>query len=202
MLPVRQYLPMQHIIGSLKRDRDEQARFVRNEVVPPSRRNLISRQSELAATSPRREDSFLRKTRAPKRRRTSDSSYTGSQCTTDSDPDRRFSYQSADHTAKNISQSALPGLNHILTLATITADERDVFSEYAPKQLDDAQLLMNEVLQLRERMMGEDEEDLNDSASMAGAMSPTISPERDAEVRKAFENFVDLNGCDRFMAKI
>jgi len=197
---------MQHIIGSLKRDRDEQVRFVRDEDVPARKMNLIRRQSELATASPRSDDSFLHMLRTPKRRRTSGSSNTGSFCTTDSDPDRRFSYQSAEHTSRDIPQSALPGLNHILNLATITADERDIFSEYAPKHLDDPQLLMNEVLQLREQMMEEDaedeEDDLDDSASTAVAGSPIIPPERDAEVRKALESFIDLDGANRFIANI
>ncbi len=210
MVPVRQYLPMQHIIGSLKRDRDEQVHFVRDEDVPVRRRSLSRRQSEAAAASPRSDDSFLQLLRTPKRRRVSDFSNTssyGTQCTTDSDPDRRFSYQSADHPTKDIPPSALPGLNHVLNLATITADERDIFSEYAPKHLDDPQLLMNEVLQLREQMMGEDaqgEEGGGSDGKMStvGTGSPIISPERDAEVRKAFENFIDLDGRDPFIAEI
>ena len=206
MFPVRQYLPMQHIIGSLKRDRDEQVQYVRDEDVPARRMSLIRRQSALAAASPRSDDSFLNMLRTPKRRRTSGSSHTGSFCTTDSDPDRRFSYQSAEHTARDIPQSALPGLNHILNLATITADERDIFSEYAPKHLDDSHLLMNEVLQLREQMMDEDrkdeEDDLDDSASTAETWSPIIPPDRDAEVRMALEKFIDLDGANRFIAKI
>ncbi|KAK5317697.1 hypothetical protein LTR70_005702 [Exophiala xenobiotica] len=211
MFPVRQYLPMQHIIGSLKRDRDEQVCFRVDEDVSAPRKNLIGRQSELASTSPRGEGSFVQTARTPKRRRTSDSSHTGSQstlCTSDSDPDRRFSYQSVEHMAKEIPQSALPGLSHILNLATITADERDIFSEFAPKHLDDPQLLMNEVLQLRERMMDEGEKDekyeedvWDGSASTVGVGSPIIPPERDAEVRKAFENFVDLDGSDSILAK-
>jgi len=215
MFPVRQYLPMQHIIGSLKRDRDEQASFRVNEEVSARRKTLIGRQCELAVASPGSEDSFVHTARTPKRRRTSDSSNTDSQstqCTTDSDPDRRFSYQSVEHPAKEIPQSALPGLSHILNLATLTADERDIFSEFAPKHLDDSQLLMNEVLQLREKMMDEDQKDESDekdegdvwdgTASTVGAASPIISPERDAEVRKAFESFVDLDGSDPFLAKI
>ncbi|KAK5944809.1 hypothetical protein PMZ80_002010 [Knufia obscura] len=206
--PVRQYLPMQHIIGSLKRDRDEQVQYVREQDVPARRRSLIRRQSTLIGTSPNHVDLSVQVSATPKRRRVSSSSHTSSQYTTESDPDRRFSYQSTEHMAKAIPQSALPGLSHVLNLATITATERDILSEYAPKQLDDQQLLMSEVLQLREHMMDEEgrgEEDRNagfdDDASTIGAGSPIIPPERDAEVRKAFENFV-VYPDDRCIAKI
>ncbi|KAK5076735.1 hypothetical protein LTS08_005906 [Lithohypha guttulata] len=204
LLPVRQYLPMQHIIGSLKRDRDQAVNYVESPSIYPARDDIVQRQRELAALSPGSEDSFLDELRSPKRRRTSDCSRTESQCTTDSDPDRRFSYQTAEHVAKDIPQAALPGLNHVLNLSTITADERDIFTEYAPKHLDDSQLLMTELLQMRENMInGIDEEDTQDSAD-AGVeefCSPVLPPEREAEVEKAFEDFLDLQD-NHFLAKI
>lgn len=199
MLPVRQYLPMQHIIGSLKRDRDETVRYMPSQA---DRVDLVQRQRQLAARSPRSEESFADESRSPKRRRTSENSRTESVHTVTSDPDRRFSYQSAEHSAKDIDQAALPGLNHILNLATITAEERDIFTEYAPRRLDDSQLLMSEVLQMRERMIrGVDDaikeegidkyqlQDLEDQQS-----DHIIPPERVAEVNKAFEDFIDLDG--------
>lgn len=211
MLPVRQYLPMQHIIGSLKRDRDEKVRY-RHDVDPVKtveRRRKHER--EVAAMSPRSDDSFLDMLRSPKRRRVSEAD---SMCSTNSDPDRRFCYQAAEHVPKVIPQAALPGLNMVLNLATVTAGERDIFSEYAPKHLEDPQILMNEVLQLREKMMDEtyDEEtdeftdDTNDddaySPSIEDFSLPIVPPEREAEVRRAFEDFVDLDGNNRFIAKI
>lgn len=205
MLPVRQYLPLQHIIGSLKRDRDETVRYMPSQF---DKIDIVQRQRQLAATSARSEDPFLNELRSSKRRRTSTSSRTESVCTVKSDPDRRFTYQAAEHSAKNIDQAALPGLNHILQLATITADERDIFSEYAPQHLDDSQLLMSEVLQMRERMIrGVDdtikEEEIDDQLrdTQHEDKDSFIPPERDAEVNKAFEDFVDLDGT-RFIAKL
>lgn len=211
MLPVRQYLPMQHIIGSLKRDRDEKVRYTHD--VDPVRTVGRRRKHErdLAAMSPRSDDSFLDLLRSPKRRRVSEAD---SAWSSNSDPDRRYSYQAAEHVSKEISQAALPGLNMALNLATLTAGERDIFSEYAPKHLEDPQILMNEVLQLREKMMNEayDEEtdeftdDTNDesgdSPSTEDFHSPVVPLEREAEVRRAFEDFVDMDGNNRFIAKI
>lgn len=205
MLPVRQYLPLQHIIGSLKRDRDETVQYV---ISQSDKLDIVQRQRRLAATSPKSEDSFLTELRSPKRRRTSTTSSTRSYCT-ESDPDRRFSYQTAGHCARDIDQAALPGLNHILNLATITADERDIFSEYAPKHIDDSQLLMSEVLQMRERMIqGEEgvvkvEETAEDQLcyALSDERKGIVPPEKEAEVRKAFEDFVDLDET-RFVAKL
>ena len=208
MAPVRQHLPLQHIIGSLKRDRDEPAtaKATANTFPWDGTQFLIPTEQPMAF--PRSEDSFLHALRTPKRRRLSASSRSDSQYTSDSDPDRRFSYQAAEHIAKDIPQSALPGLNHVLSFATITAGERDIFSEYAPKHLEDPQVLMSEALHLRDLMMkGEheadekenDTEEVNDAASVH---SDIVSTERDAEVRKALEEFIDMNMDMRCVAKI
>lgn len=208
MQPIRQYLPLQHIIGSLKRDRDEHVRLFDSEAIHRHRNSNNKPLPDGNAASPLSDDSFIKLLRTPKRRRTSDSSHAESHFTTDTDPDRRFSYQAAQHIPKEIPQSALPGLNHVLNLATITADERDIFTEYAPKHLEDPQILMNEVLQLRENMMDEEDNDKtseagdNDASSFVRAPSPLIPPERDAEVRKALEEFVDFNRSHRYIAKI
>lgn len=191
--PVRQYLPLQHIIGSLKRDRDEPVTYIE----PPKSKTV--RRSKTIDT-PRTEDSFLDLLRTPKRRKTSLGSFAASETSANSDPDRRFAWQAAEHVAKEIPTSALPGLNHILNLSTITAEERDIFSEYAPKHLEDSQILMNEVLSLREQMTHEgDEEVLEDDD---GAKTPVVPPERDAEVRKALEDWIDFNPSKRYIAKI
>lgn len=214
LLPVRQYLPMQHIIGSLKRDRDEKVQYRHDFDSSTIVKRHRSSQSGAAAISPRSDDSFLDMLRSTKRRRISSTSQADSACSTTSDPDRRFSYQAVEHVSKEIPQAALPGLNMVLNLATVTAGERDIFSEYAPKHLEDPQMLMNEVLQLREKMIEQayDEEtdeftdDTNDEDAYSPATEdfrvPIIPPEREAEVRRAFEDFVDLDGNNRFIAKI
>lgn len=207
MQPVRQYLPMQHIIGSLKRDRDEQVRYFINDNSQSKKIHRARRQTVASAASAGSNDSFLDALSTPKRRRISDSSK-ASQYSAQSDPDRKFSYQVAGHASEDISEVALPGPNHVLNLATITADERDIFAEYAPKHLDDSQLLMNEVLGMQKPMVTH--KSMNDfgeytdehAVSSAGLRSPIIPPERDAEVRKAFEDFVDLSDNNRFIAKL
>lgn len=204
MAPVRQHLPMQHIIGSLKRDRDELTTLKAFDDASSWDGMQFSLRKEASTASPMSEDSFMHMLRTPKRRRLSTTSRTDSQCTTDSDPDRRFSYQAAEHIAKDIPQSALPGLNHVLNLATITAEERDIFSEYAPKHLEDPQTLMNEVLQLREQMMEDEvkQEEAEGMGDMADMYLDIVPLKRDAEVRKALEEFIDLNPSRHYIAKI
>ena len=211
--PIRQYLPLQHIIGSLKRDRDEKVLFrpepEKEPKTPP--RTLLRQYTEadISACSPKSDDSFLSLLRSPKRRRISDSSNADS----DTDPDRRFSWQASTHVAKELPEAALPGLNHILNLATITTNERNILSEYAPKHLDDSQVLMTEVLALRERMgdvegaietVGLDdlEDDANVDPELLKLTEPIIPPERDEEVRTALKDFVAARRKGQYIAKI
>lgn len=200
---VQQHLPMQHIIGSLKRDRDEATSFKTFDNIPMWDDIKIPARSETSAQSPLTDDTFLQLLRSPKRRRCSWDSKADSPYTTCSDPDRRFSYQSPEHVPKEISQAALPGLNHVLNLSTITAEERDIFSEYAPKDLEDPHVLMNEVLNLRKVMVEGDE--LSEDAVAEdedGVHRDLIPADRDAEVRKALEEFIDFSDTRRWIAKI
>jgi hypothetical protein len=48
---------------------------------------------------------------------------------------------------------ALPGLNKAINMATLTSDEREFFTMFAPGNLKDPQLLMNIVVQERHQMM-------------------------------------------------
>lgn len=190
VMPVRQYLPMQHIIGSLKRDRDEAAEFTKPALSSRHRNARHSLPDDVAAASPISEDSFLQMLRTPKRRRTLDSSCADVPMTPEFDSDWTFGEQNYDHIPKEIPRSALPGLNHVLNLSTVTPTERDIFSEFAPQDLEDPHFLMNEVLHLREDMMSESRDDddpgeLDDTTSTLDAFSPIVPPEREIEVRKA-----------------
>lgn len=207
VVPVRQYLPMQHIIGSLKRDRDDGVEFAKP--ASSSRRGPArhSMSIDLAAASPRSDDSFLEMLRTPKRRRTLDNSYADAAIAPDFDTDWHYGEQNYDHIPKEIPRSALPGLNHVINLSTLTPNERDVFSEFAPQDLEDPHFLMNEVLHLRKDMMSEakdddDPGDLDDTSSTIDAFSPIVPPEREIEVRRAFEEFIDYNDTKRYIAKI
>jgi hypothetical protein len=205
--PVRQYLPMQHIIGSLKRDRDDGTDFARPDQSSRHRAARHSMSADIAAASPISDDSFLGMLRTPKRRRTFDSSCTDATMTPDFDSDWHSGDQNYDHIPKEIPRSALPGLNHMINLSTLTPSERDAFSEFAPPDLEDPHFLMNEVLHLREDMMSEyrDDEspgDLDDTSSTIDTFSPIVPPEREIEVRRAFEEFIDYNDTKRYIAKI
>lgn len=189
---------MQHIIGSLKRDRDEYDPCY-DAGAGSMTLSDVSGHPSLASVSPRSEDSFLQSLRSSKRRRASTISHAWSTSTTDTDPDRRFSWQSNTHKSKGISSSALPGLNQILAGATITANERDIFSEYAPKQLHDPQVIMREVLQLREQMADEGDEikehEVEDGHASTFNTSPaTMQPEQEEQIRQAFKSFIDQSG--------
>lgn len=207
MLPTRQYLPMQHIIGSLKRDRDDAKDPVKSGTSARRRAGRHSMYEDVAAASPRSDDSFMQMLRTPKRRRTLDDSYVEISDSFNVSPQWTSGYLDSEHIPLEIPRSALPGLNHVLNLSTITSEEHDAFSEYTPSNLEDPQLLMNEVLQLRGDMMDETKDDdtpgeLDDSSSTINEFSPIVPPEREIEVRKAFEEFIDFSDSKRYIAKI
>lgn len=207
MLPTRQYLPMQHIIGSLKRDRDETTKASKSGSASRRRAGRLSSFDDVAAASPMSDDSFMQMLRTPKRRRTIDHTHVEEPSIFDLDPNWTLDQQDLKEIPPEIPRSALPGLNHILNLSTITPDERNTFSEYAPPDLEDPQLLMNEVLSFREDATDEvkDEDtpgELDDTSSTIDGCSPVVPPERDVEVRKAFEEFIDFSDSKRYIAKI
>lgn len=215
ILPVRQYLPLQHIVSSLKRDRDEEAK-------PPQVGNQWSRKAmrpsgygdddNVAIASPTSDDSFLHMLNVPKRRRTVDSSQSGSPSVVSADSHSQFSYQAPDRASAHISRSALPRHNHALA-STLTPDERDIFSKYALPTLQDAQILMDEVIQLNDQIVDEHEEQHDDdddddtahvdnAAIATDAMLPVMPSEREIEVGQAFDEFIDFNDSKRCSAKI
>lgn len=207
LLPTRQYLPMQHIIGSLKRDRDDATDHIKPGTSSRRRAARHSMYEDVTAASPKSDDSFIQMLRTPKRRRTLDDSFVEVPDTSNYHQHWTSGYQDSDQIPIEIPPSALPGLNHALNLSTLTPNERDVFSEYAPPHLEDPQLLMNEVLQLRESMVDDSKDDetpgeLDDTSSTIDEFSPIVPPEREFEVRKAFEEFIDFSDSKRFIAKI
>lgn len=207
MLPTRQYLPMQHIIGSLKRDRDEVTEPKKSGTSLRRRAARRSMYDDIAATSPKSDDSSMQMLRTPKRRRTLDNPYTEAPTALNIDPQLSSGYQDSDQILNGIPQSALPDVSHVLNLSTLTPDERDVFLEYTPPDLEDSQVLMNEVLQLQEDMIEETKDDdtpgeMDDTTSTIDETTPIVPPEREIEVRKAFEEFIDFSDSKRWIAKI
>lgn len=177
----QQHIGLQHVIGSLRRDEDDSV----DQGMPHSERDYIV---DIPATPAWSEDSFLHLLRSPK----SDQHSTSTKASglTPETPNEQYqeSEQAPEPSKASIATAALPGLNMALNIATLTASERAMFAELAPKDLEDPHVLNAEVLRSRMQMMS--------GASKATEMErlQPAGAEEQPIVAADLDEFVDFSG--------
>lgn len=176
---VQQHIGMQHILGSLKRDEDENV----GQAILPSE---IDYSRDIPATPAWSEDSFLQLLRSP----ASDHASTSTKVLglTPESPNEESSqlHHSPGHDVTDIATAALPGLNMALNIATISASERALFAGFAPKTLEDPHALNAEVLRSRREMMTSTSDE-----TKVEERSPAIGEEH-SRVATDFDEFIDF----------